>query len=652
MIASVSAEPDFLSAEGLSLLLFGGKGGVGKTTCASAAALYLARKHPEQTYLLVSTDPAHSLADCFAADAVPANLKLQELNPQESLARFKARHQVHLRTIALRGTFLDQADVDQLLDLSMPGLDEVMALLEIVAWIKENRFSCILVDTAPAGHTLRLLGLPTVMHQWMSALDSMLAKHRYMTRLYRGSYQKDSVDHYLESTVADLNHLWMLLRSPVRSRFVPIMLAEALSIHVTGILLQELKHLGITVQDIVVNRLIEAQADCPNCRDWESRQSQALAAIADTFAQYTLWGLPLFLDHVRGVQALQTVWEHVRRLNMRKRNQALSVTFVEQQACVTDPASLPAHSMKLILFAGKGGVGKTTLACASALRLAEQYPEKKILLFSIDPAHSLGACLERTVGPQETRIAPGLTAIELDAQAEFAYLRQRYTHELTGVLASASGQAGIDFAFDRDVMERMIDLAPPGLDEMLALMRIVKLIDQESYDLFILDTAPTGHLLRFLEMPELIESWLKTFFSLFLKYKNIFWLPNVTALMVELSRRIKSFRRILIDPERSALMAVAIPSQMAFEETKDLLAACQRLGVSVPGIFVNMITPDSDCRVCSVIRRMEQPILRQYASEFAGHQIVHVARQHAPQGFERLRTLGQALYNTPSLVSI
>ena len=430
------------------------------------------------------------------------------------------------------------------------------------------------------------------------------------------------------------------------------MLAEALSIHVTGILLQELKHLGITVQDIVVNRLIEAQADCPNCRDWESRQSQALAAIADTFAQYTLWGLPLFLDHVRGVQALQTVWEHVRRLNMRKRNQALSVTFVEQQACVTDPASLPAHSMKLILFAGKGGVGKTTLACASALRLAEQYPEKKILLFSIDPAHSLGACLERTVGPQETRIAPGLTAIELDAQAEFAYLRQRYTHELTGVLASASGQAGIDFAFDRDVMERMIDLAPPGLDEMLALMRIVKLIDQESYDLFILDTAPTGHLLRFLEMPELIESWLKTFFSLFLKYKNIFWLPNVTALMVELSRRIKSFRRILIDPERSALMAVAIPSQMAFEETKDLLAACQRLGVSVPGIFVNMITPDSDCRVCSVIRRMEQPILRQYASEFAGHQIVHVARQHAPQGFERLRTLGQALYNTPSLVSI
>ena len=652
MVAQGNVEPDFLSAEGLSLLLFGGKGGVGKTTCASAAALYLANKHPERSYLLVSTDPAHSLADCFAGDTPPPNLKLQELNPQESLARFKARHEEHLRTIALRGMFLDQADVDQLLDLSMPGLDEVMALLEIVAWVKENRFACILVDTAPAGHTLRLLGLPTVMHEWMSALDSMLAKHRYMTRLYRGSYQKDSVDHYLENTVADIKHLWFLLRSPVHSRFVPIMLAETLSIHVTGILLKEIKRLGIAVQDIVVNRMIEARAACPACSDWAARQSLALRTLADKYTDYALWALPLFLEEIRGVRALQSVWTQVRYLDPQELLVTLPIRSYEQRVDVSHPAQLPADSMKLILFAGKGGVGKTTLACASALHLTHQYPAKEILLFSIDPAHSLGACLDRTVGPQEVRVAPGLTAIELDAQAEFSHLRQHYAQELTGVLATASGQAGIDFAFDRDVMERMIDLAPPGLDEMLALTRIVKLMDQGKYDLFILDTAPTGHLLRFLEMPELIENWLKTFFSLFLKYKDIFWLPKVTAMMVELSRRIKSFRRILIDPQRSALMAVTIPTQMAFEETKDLLAACQRLGVWVPDLFVNMVTPDSDCDVCSAIRKIEVPILGQYATEFADHGIVHVARQHAPQGFERLQALGQALYRMPVLPSV
>ena len=154
------------------------KGGVGKTTCAASAALYLARQHADRSFLLVSTDPAHSLADSFAGSALLENLVLCELDPQESLARFKARHDKHLRTIALRGTFLDETDVTQLLNLSMPGLDEIMALLEIATWVKENRYACIVVDTAPAGHTLRLLGLPLIMRQWVATLDTMLAKHR------------------------------------------------------------------------------------------------------------------------------------------------------------------------------------------------------------------------------------------------------------------------------------------------------------------------------------------------------------------------------------------------------------------------------------------------------------------------------------------
>ena len=145
MIAQRDAAPGFLYTEGLRLLLFGGKGGVGKTTCSAAAALQLANQHPTQSYLLVSTDPAHSLADCFAGDPPPANLTLTEIDPKECLARFKSMHEQHLRTIALRGTFLDQDDVTQLLDLSMPGLDEVMALLEIASWIKEDRYACIVM---------------------------------------------------------------------------------------------------------------------------------------------------------------------------------------------------------------------------------------------------------------------------------------------------------------------------------------------------------------------------------------------------------------------------------------------------------------------------------------------------------------------------
>ena len=104
-----------------------------------------------------------------------------------------------------------------------------------------------------------------------------------------------------------------------------------------------------------------------------------------------------------------------------------------QQSPVNYLAPLPAAFIKLLLFAGKGGVGKTTLACASALRLAEERSGKEIPLFSIDPAHSLAACLSREIDPQEVRVAPGLSVIELDAQAEYAHLKQNYADELAGV---------------------------------------------------------------------------------------------------------------------------------------------------------------------------------------------------------------------------
>ena len=659
--------------DGLRLLLFGGKGGVGKTTCAAAAALHLAQQHPERAYLLVSTDPAHSLADCFADSAPPDNLTLREVDPQESLARFKAQHEAHLRTIALRGTFLDQADVGQLLDLSVPGLDEMMAMLEIAAWVKAERYAAIVVDTAPAGHTLRLLALPLLMQQWLAALDTMLAKHRYMSQRYRGTYSKDEVDLYLEQTAEELKHLWELLRTPERCRFVPVMLAEALSLHVTQTLVAELERLGLGVREIVVNRLHCPLPDCelcvkwsdmvvnrshcpapycPVCAVWRARQVEAIEALTRAFSGHPLWGLPLILEELRGKEHLLLLWQQVRTLTEATAGIGNGAhdkapgrrVFGVPHAAARSPAPLPSSSMKLLLFAGKGGVGKTTLACASALRLAEQRVGKEVLLFSIDPAHSIAACLGCDIGPQEVRVAPGLSAIELDAAVEFARLKQDYARELSAIFKSISSKVGIDIAFDREVMQRMLDLAPPGLDEILALTRIVELMERGRYDLFVLDTAPTGHLLRFLEMPELIEQWLRTFFGLFLKYRQVFWLPKISRMMVDLSKRVKWFRRMLINPGLAALVAVTIPREMAEEETKDLLAACARLGVATPLIFVNLVTLDSGCPTCGALHRAEKRVLGRYETEHAGRHLALVYRQQEPRGLERLRALGRELY--------
>ncbi|MBI3809520.1 MAG: hypothetical protein HY284_03560, partial [Nitrospirae bacterium] len=219
--------------------------------------------------------------------------------------------------------------------------------------------------------------------------------------------------------------------------------------------------------------------------------------------------------------------------------------------------------------------------------------------------------------------------------------------ELAGSFERITGDVRIDLTFDRAVMEQIMNFAPPGLDEVLALTRIVELLDQGRYDLFVLDTAPTGHLLRFLEMPGLIEEWLRTFFGLFLKYREVFRLPRISLAMVELSKRVKQFRRVLTDPDRAALVAVTIPTEMAYAETRDLVAACDRLGVGAPILFVNMVTPPSSCPTCSALRREEQSVLRRYEEAFADRHCAVVSRQKSsPRGVERLSALGQQLYRT------
>ena len=202
-----------------------------------------------------------------------------------------------------------------------------------------------------------------------------------------------------------------------------------------------------------------------------------------------------------------------------------------------------------MIFAGKGGVGKTTLACATAVRLAREFPGKEILLFSTDPAHSLAACLEAALGPRPLRLGPASPPWRSTPPANSPLLKQQYQHELEKFLHTAF--ENFDIPFDRRVMERMLDLSPPGLDEIMALVRAMEFLAAGRYDLFILDSAPTGHLLRLLELPELIDQWLKTFFGLLLKYRLAFRFPALAQQLVKISRNLKLLRSLWRDPARA-----------------------------------------------------------------------------------------------------
>ena len=241
--------------------------------------------------------------------------------------------------------------------------------------------------------------------------------------------------------------------------------------------------------------------------------------------------------------------------------------------------------------------------------------------------------------------------MEIDAHAEFEALKAQYAGDVEDVLQAVS--TGFDLTFDRVVIERMLDLAPPGLDEVMALTRILDLLIRNRYDLFVLDSAATGHFIRLIELPALIDQWLKTFFSVLLKYERVLQLPRFSAQLVELSKNLKQFRALLGDGARAVLYVVSIPARMAWEETKDLLATCDRLGVHIPALFLNQMTPPGNCALCEGLRRRERVEAEHFRKSFPEQQQVLVYRQRQPPvGRERLEELAQGLYQEacPDLV--
>ncbi len=655
---TIQGPPLFLRNNYLRLLFFGGKGGVGKTTCATATALRLAKHAAEASILIVSTDPAHSLADILADTSLPHNLTVIELDAEKSLAVFKKSHTQKLREIASRGTFFDEEDINEILELSLPGMDELMAFLDIAGWVEDETYDCIVVDTAPTGHTLKLLAMPALIKRWLEALDALLAKHRYMKKLFSGSYQPDELDKFLLGLAGSVKQMDALLQDSKRCCFVPVMLAEALSVDETLRLLKGLKQSKIPVTDIVVNRLYP-ESNCKVCSDRHIRQMRELGQLEGKISAYSLWGVSQYPEEIRGSAPLDMFWEGLFPLknhqaqttnpkpkiqNQQSKGNSESLTFFNQQSPIANQQSKPpVPEKRFLVFAGKGGVGKTTLACATAVRMARTFPDKGVFLFSTDPAHSLSDCLGKRIGSVPTEIIPGLTAMEIDAQAEFDGLKEKYAAELERFLLALSSD--LDLTFDREVMERVMDLSPPGLDEVMALTLAMGFLAEERYQFFVLDSAPTGHLIRLLETPELIQQWLKMFFNLFLKYKRVFRLPEVSAQLIQISKDLKRLRALLKDSDRSALYVVTILTEMAFQETVDLVDACRRMEINVPSLFLNLVTPISECPLCSALYRNEAQIKKKFEQTFPEKPQVMVHYMGETRGMQRIQALGEMIYD-------
>lgn len=629
--------PTFLKNRNLELIFFAGKGGSGKTTAAAATALYQSEKG--RRVMIVSIDPAHSLGDIFGQplSSEPRMIEgsrglfAMEMDASKILADFNLNYEAQMKQAMERGTYFDRFDIDSLFSLSMPGLDEVTAVLEIIKFIKEKEYDLVIVDTAPTGHTLVFLSLPDVLNKWLEILDLMQSKYRFMVKQFTGRYRQDSVDKFIKEITEDLSYLSSFLSDEKKCEFVPVANPEFLSLKETDNLLAELKKYKISVKSIIINKVLQPQnkadfnGNCPFCSSRKEEQEKYVSRLKGSLYNYNLVDVPLFPYEILGLKRLDSFKEALlgrKTIFDFERNFALSQQH-SAQIINNDFLSINAQpeGVKFIFFGGKGGVGKTTLAASAGLFISINKPDEKVLVVSTDPAHSLKDIFELDEDPQleEIRINEGLYILELNAEQLFKNYKEEYRgniEEAFGGIMPSSDRAnsnmdrGIEVKFDREIMQELINFSPPGIDEIMALVKLISFIEEEKFTLYIIDTSATGHLLRFLELPAIIEEWNKVFLKMLLKYK-----VNSNVLkekMLVFLKKVKRVEEILKDQKLTRFFVVTIAEALGIAETERLLAALKNLSIPCKDIVINFIIPENKCSFCS-LKGFEQ---RKYLKEF------------------------------------
>lgn len=531
-----------------------GKGGVGKSTCAAALALAMADRG-RATHLL-STDPAHSIGDLFGlslptgesvrSDCSP-RLTLEELDAIGRADRWVKGVRAAVAYLVDRGTYLDADDVHSLLDRALPGMDEVMGALRIVELAASGEGELTVIDTAPTGHTLRLLDCGSVLDGWVRALGAMADKAGAVALGLTGRRIRFEGEVVIEELRADVE------------RFRKGVLPQSDFVVVTR------------DGDVVV-------AETRRLLDELGRRGHRVAALLHVGGGSGLDAGPVPLLRVPwggdlvGCAGLRR-WG-TASVSPRAPIDALAAPW--GQGCPLE--LIPPRP--LTLFVGKGGVGKSTCAAAYALSLGAEHD---ILLLSSDPAGSLGDVLGRPVGPTEISIAARVAVRQLDADAELRGFRDRHRHQVRAVFERLGLESSAEL--DRRVLESIIDMAPPGVDEIFAIDAILDALDEGR--LLVIDTAPTGHFLRLLSMPDTALSWARALIRILLKYRAVLSLDEVASDLLPFARSLERLIGLLGDPERAAAVVVTLDEALPRKETDRLVAALRARGTHVAAVLRN-----------------------------------------------------------------
>ncbi|CAG0987480.1 Arsenical pump-driving ATPase [Anaerolineales bacterium] len=605
-------------------IFFSGKGGVGKTSMACAHAVRYADEG--RRTLIVTTDPASNLADVFEQKighqvtpiaGVP-NLSAIEIDPDIATQEYIDRAMQPLRAAF-------PAQMVQVMEEQMSGpcTAEVAAFDRFTDFLdvpSDNGlvFDIVIFDTAPTGHTIRLLELPS---EWSQSIDAA-STGSGQTCIGPAAAIQDAKHKYERALTA--------MRQSEQTSFVFVLHPEAISIKETRRAIDELRKLDVQNYRLIVNGIIPPEgAQNPLFAARTEMQARYLNQI-NAELSYPTQRMTLQAGEIKGVEILRQVGkiffdgEQATGTFEAQSVQSHSLTFASSLDDVRARIEPNSHR-RTVFFAGKGGVGKTVASCITAVWLARQ--GYKTLLLTTDPAAHLGDVLDTPVGDEVAAVSgqPNLWAVKIDPKAAAETYKAR-------ILNDARQRGRPESAIK--VMEEELD--SPCTEEMAAFDQFIDYASQAEWEAVVFDTAPTGHTMRLLELP---MDWSQQIDV------KVFASVDGSAADDVAKQRFGKVIEMMRDPARSTFAFVMNPEATPIIEAWRAAKELETVGVRAGMVVANFVIPPEQTTPFVQSRRaMQEKYLKEIIERFRVPLVQIPLLPREVKGLGMLAELGEQLY--------
>ncbi|KNF07309.1 transport-energizing ATPase, TRC40/GET3/ArsA family [Gottschalkia purinilytica] len=558
-------------------IFFSGKGGVGKTSMACTTAVYHASKGKKT--LIVTTDPAANLSDVFEQEIGHRvtqidnvkNLYAMEIDPDKATDEYKER------SIAPMRDFFDD-EMIQIVDeqLSGPCTVEMASFDKFIDFMEDDSYDIIVFDTAPTGHTIRLLELPA---DWSKHIESS-SQGSGQTCMGPVSLIQDNKKKYDDAVEK--------LRNKEKTEFIFVMQGEGTSLEETIRSSKELEEIGIKTSKIIVNGLIpKEESSNVFFKERYDMQQKYLKKTMDIFKDIDIQPIQLLNNEVKGLNMLIKLSEQlfndcidISVMKNKEAEDSLSEDILKKENIEEKPFEdsliYPKKGKrKNIFFSGKGGVGKTSMACITAVKTASR--GYKTLLMTTDPAAHIGNVLEKPVNDEITKIDEinNLYAVKID--------QKKVTEEYKESVLSDAREK-----FDENTIKIMAEeLDSPCTEEMASFQKFIEYASRNDFEVIVFDTAPTGHTLRLLELP---MDWSKQ-----LQFKA----GESTELSEEDKKQKERFDEVIEmmkDKESTTFAFVMYPEKTPIIEAYRASKELETLDINTQLVIANLIIPENQAQ--------------------------------------------------------